>query len=551
MPPRRRDGSLPFTIMNSSSTADAATDEKTSWLPMAAIAMGQAQMSWNINALPVSIGGISAEFSTAPTTVVTAIVAYSLGVAGFTMLGARLGQKFGPLQVFRWMTAVFLVAMVIMTSSASPAVMIAAQALAGLASAAIIPSLVVLTAHHYKGRQQATALGVLGAVQAIATVVAFFVAGVVGTYFGWRYSFGLLIPFSIGVLLLSRHLTPVEKVPGVRIDRWGVVLAAVAVTLISLGFDNLDDWGLLLADGAAPFSVLGLSPALVMIVCGVVGVQLFIAWTQGRQAAGQTPLLALVVIESPQDRAAVISMMAMTMLGKAITFMIPLYIQIVQGRTSLQTAVSMIPYQLAVLAAAILVVRLYGRLTPRQIARSAFAVVTVGTLLLAVIMRNDWSDVSVVLGLMLVGLGQGALATLLFNVLVTSSPKEFAGDVGALRGTVSNLAAAVGTAVTGALVAGILSANVQRALVDHPTIPPGLISKVDLDNVTFVSNDRLVEMMSRTSATPEQVDAALQINADARLRALKLTFLLLTGLGLLAFVPAGRLPGHKPGDVPG
>jgi hypothetical protein len=166
-------------------------------------------------------------------------------------------------------------------------------------------------------------------------------------------------------------------------------------------------------------------------------------------------------------------------------------------------------------------------------------------------MRNDWSDLSVVLGLMLVGLGQGALSTLLFNVLVTSSPKEFAGDVGALRGTVSNLAAAVGTAVTGALVVGILSANIQRALVDHPTIPPGLISKVDLDSVTFVSNDRLLEMMSRTSATPEQVDAALQINSDARLRALKLTFLLLTGLGLLAFVPAGRLPGHKPGDPQG
>ncbi len=537
--------------MNSCSTAGVATEGKTSWLPMAAIAMGQAQMSWNINALPVSIGGISAEFSTAPTTVVTAIVAYSLGVAGFTMLGARLGQKFGPLRVFRWMTAVFLVAMVIMTSSASPAVMIAAQILAGLASAAIIPSLVVLTAHHYKGRQQATALGVLGAVQAIATVVAFFIAGVVGTYFGWRYSFGLLIPLSIGVLLFSRHLTPVERMPGVRIDRRGVVLAAVAVTLISLGFNNLDDWGLLLAKGAAPFSVLGLSPAPVMIVGGIVCAQLFIAWTQSRQAAGQTPLLALVVIESQQDRAAVISMMAMTMLGKAVTFMIPLYIQIVQGRTSLQTAVSMIPYQLAVLAAAVLVVRLYGRLTPRQIARNAFAVVTVGTLLLAVVMRNDWSNVYVVLGLMLVGLGQGALSTLLFNVLVTSSPKEFAGDVGALRGTVSNLAAAVGTAVTGALVVGILSANIQRALVDHPTIPPGLISKVDLDNVTFVSNDRLLEMMSRTTATPEQVKAALQINADARLRALKLTFLLLTGLGLLAFVPAGRLPRHKPGDAPG
>ena len=416
--------------MTSRSTAGDTTAARSSWLPMAAIAMGQAQMSWNINALPVSIGGISAEFGTAPSTVVTAIVAYSLGVAGFTMLGARLGQRVGPLRMFRWMTAVFLAAMVVMTTSASPAVMIAAQALAGLASAAIIPSLVVLTAHHYKGKQQATALGVLGAVQAIATVVAFFVAGVVGTYYGWRYSFGLLIPLSIGVLLLSRHLTPVEKMPGVEIDRLGVVLAATAIILLSVGFNYLDNWGVLLAKGAAPFSVYGLSPALVMIVCGVLGVQLFIAWTQRRQATGQAPLLALVVIESTQDRAAVTSMMAMTMLGKAITFMIPLYIQMVQGGTSLQTAVAMIPYQLAVLVAAILVVRLYGRLTPRQIARNAFAIVTFGTLMLAVIVRNDWSNVYVVLGLMLVGLGQGALATLLFNVLVTSSPKEFAGDVG-------------------------------------------------------------------------------------------------------------------------
>jgi hypothetical protein len=115
----------------------------------------------------------------------------------------------------------------------------------------------------------------------------------------------------------------------------------------------------------------------------------------------------------------------------------------------------------------------------------------------------------------------------------------------------SNLAIAVGAAVTGALVVGILSANLQRAFVDHPTIPPELISRVDLDSVTFVSNDRLLEMMSRTAATPEQVEAALQINSDARLRALKLTFLLLAGLGLRAFVPAGRLPDYRPDEKPG
>jgi MFS family permease len=522
------------------------SQSKTSWWPMAAIALGQAQMSWNINALPVSVGGISAEFGSAPSLVVSAIVAYSLGIAGFTMLGAKLGRRFGSLRVFRSMTVVFLAAMALMTWCASPAVLIAAQVLAGLASAAIIPALVVLTARHYKGGQRARALSVLAAVQAIATVVAFFVAGVVGTYFGWRYSFGLLLPISLLVLLLSTRLKPVAPVPATSIDRAGVLFAASAVALISFGFDSLENWGWLLADHAAPFNVFGLSPAPIMIVCGVVGLQLFVAWIQRRAAMGRTPLLAPIVMESREDRATLSSMVSITMVGKAITFLIPLYMQVIQGRNSLQTAVAMVPYQLAVLAAAILVVRLYGRMSPRRIARHAFAIVILGTLLLAMIIRNTWDDLYVVLGLLLVGLGQGALATLLFNVLVNSSPTEYAGDVGALRGTVSHLAAAVGTAVTGAFVVAVLAANIQRALVDHPTIPPGLISQVPLDNVRFISNDRLQEVLSRTTATPAQVEAAIEINADARLRALQLTFLLLTGLGLLAFVPAGRLPDHIP-----
>lgn len=537
-------------MTGSASTLDAPRST-ASWLPMAAIALGQAQMSWNINALPVSIGGISAEFGTSSAAVVAAMVAFSVGAAAFTMLGARLGQRVGPLRMFRTATALFLAATVTMALSPGPALMIAAQAVAGLASAGIIPSLVVLTAHHYKGPQQVTALGLLGAVQAIATVVAFAVAGVVGTYLGWRWSFGLLVPLSAAVLLLSRHLEPVEPAPRVAIDGLGALLAAAAIGLISLGFGLLDDWGVLLAGPRAPVDVLGLSPAPVMVVCGVLGVQFFIAWNQRRRALGRMPLLDPVVIQSTQDRAAVVSMMTSTMLGRAVIFMIPLYIQIVQGRTSLYTTVAMIPYQLAVLAAALVVVKLYGRLAPRRIARVAIALVTAGTVLLALTVRNDWSNGAVVLGLTLVGLGTGTLSTLLFNVLVSSSPTDLAGDVGALRGTVSQLAAAIGTAVTGALVAFILAANVQRALVDHPTISPALISQVNLEDVRFVSNDRLRSTMARTTATPEQVAAALQVNDEARLDALKVTFLLLGALGLLALVPAGRLPDFRPREVPG
>jgi hypothetical protein len=96
----------------------------------------------------------------------------------------------------------------------------------------------------------------------------------------------------------------------------------------------------------------------------------------------------------------------------------------------------------------------------------------------------------------------------------------------------------------------ILSASIHRALDDHATLPPALISQVPLDNVTFVGNDQLRAVLLRTTATPEDIEAAMLVNAEARLRALKLMFLLLTGLGMLAFVPAGRLQNCRFDDEP-
>jgi hypothetical protein len=140
--------------------------------------------------------------------------------------------------------------------------------------------------------------------------------------------------------------------------------------------------------------------------------------------------------------------------------------------------------------------------------------------------------------------------TLLFNVLVTASPTELAADVGSLRGTANNLAASVGTAVMGALVVGILSAGVMRSLTATPIITPELQAQVDLDNINFLSNDRLEERLKSTTATPEQVAEAVRINTEARLQALKIAFFILAGVALLAVFPSGRLPDYRPGEVP-
>jgi MFS family permease len=530
--------------------AGAQSEPQASWVPMIAIALGQVIMTFNVASLPVALGGMVQSFKVPPTTVATGIVTFLMMISGFALLGAKLNQRYGALNVFRAGVFLFGAGQVLMTFSPSASVMIAAQGLSGAASAALVPSLVALIADNYRGTQQAAALGALGSARAAAGVAAFLIGGILGASVGWRPAFGILIVVSAVAFILSFRLKHDRGRPEVQTDLIGVGLVATAVVLISFGFNNLNGWGLGLATDKAPFDLLGLSPAPVMIVLGIVLGQAFLTWTRRRKAAGRTPLLALEVIDSPQERAAIHTMISIVALEAMLTFAVPLYIQIVQGRSAFATALAMLPFNLTMLVSVILVVRFFDRLTPRQIGRYGFMLCAAALLWLAFVVRNDWSAGAVMIGLVVFGIGEGALVTLLLNVLVTSSPKELAGDVGALRGTTNNLAAAVGTALAGALLVGVLSASVMRSVAENPLLPPEVLSQVDLDNINFVSNDRVQSVMERTTARPEQIAEAVRINTDARLRALRLGFLIMAGLALITIIPAGKLPNYIPGEIP-
>jgi len=314
---------------------------------MVVIAMGQMLMSFNVAALPVSMSGMVERFRTAPTTVGTAIVMYSLGVSGFVMLGAKLGQRFGSKIFFQAAVLLFLAAMILMVVAPTAPIMIAAQGLAGLAGAALVPSLVALIANHYRGAQQAQAVGFLGSARAIAGVLAFVIVGFVAAI-DYRLAFGLLIVHAAVLLLLSFKLKPSEPRPEVKIDVVGVVLAAVGIIMIAFGFNNLRSWGAFLATSAAPRDVLGVSPAPIMIVCGIMILGGFFVWSHRRQTGGRTPLLALEVIDSPKEWAAVVALFLIVGMEGAINFSVPLYIQIIQGRSSMATSIAMMPFMLTV-----------------------------------------------------------------------------------------------------------------------------------------------------------------------------------------------------------
>lgn len=266
--------------------------------------------------------------------------------------------------------------------------------------------------------------------------------------------------------------------------------------------------------------------------------------------SGKVPLVDLSVLKKPTERAAIYAMFIIVAMEAAVNFTVPTYIQVVQGRTPFDTSLAMMPFNLTVFVTATLIVRFYKKYSPRVIALFSFTLTTLALVRLSFVVTNNWETLPTILGLIAFGIGQGALVTLVFNVLVTAAPKELAGDVGSIRGTSQNLASAVGTAVMGAVLVTILSMGFTQAMTDHDDLPPALMQEVELDQVNFISNDDLRAKFEETSATPEQIDAAVAVNEEQRLTTLRRGFLILAGISLIAAIPASRLPRYRPGDIP-
>jgi MFS family permease len=522
-------------------------EPRVSWFPLAIVMLCQIQVSFN--AFNVSIEGIVEDLGIPATSVGLALTTSTFAMAGFVLLGARIGAKIGPRRALHIGMIGPTVAAVTISLTNQGWMLFAVQALNGATVALAAPALTVVIARNYQGRQQAQAIGFLASAIPLAQVVSLLIAGAFASSIGWRWSFVLLSVIGIVNLALIGRLAPIDAHPEVEIDWRGAALSSVGIIMISAAFSFLNAWGFFEASEQAPFDIAGLSPVPFLLVVGIALFHAFFRWTRRRMDDGAPVLFSLDVLRSTKERSIVACMALMLFIGTAASFLLPLYMQVVQGLSGFQTSLSVVPYTLSIFVANTQVSRLYDRVSPAVIARVAFSVVFLALTLLAFTIRNDWSQVSVVVGLITLGLAQGCIVALVFNQLLTSNPKELAGDVGAFRGLTHNIAGSVGIAVGTAIAVSLLGSMVARDALSTPAFSQELTEQVNFDNTNFVTSDQLVVLLEERGATPAEAEAALEIYEDARLRSLRTTLMFLALLALLALVPAGKMPDFREPDL--
>ena len=101
--------------------------------------------------------------------------------------------------------------------------------------------------------------------------------------------------------------------------------------------------------------------------------------------------------------------------------------------------------------------RLATRLPKKTLSVAGFVVTLAGLVLLLGLVRASDSVWAFVPGLLLIGLGVGAMITPSVNVVQSSFPEELQGEISGLSRSISNLGSSFGTAIAGTILVSVVA----------------------------------------------------------------------------------------------
>jgi Na+/melibiose symporter-like transporter len=287
------------------------------------------------------------------------------------------------------------------------------------------------------------------------------------------------------------------------------------------------------------------------ILAGLLILWGLISWERRLDRAGKEPLVRPSMFRNRQLDSGLTMFLFQYFIQAGIFFTIPLFLSVVLELSAIQTGVRLVPLSVALLVSALAVPRLWPKASPRRVVRVGLLLLLAGTVLLIALLDADATASIVTVPLLIIGCGVGALASQLGAVTVSAVPDKESSEVGGLQNTALNLGASLGTALVGSVLISVLSTLVLQGVLASPSIPESLKTYAQTTfgaGVPFVSDTAVRTSLEAAGAAEATIQEVLQINADARLAALRAALFVVVLAAALALFFTRRLPTEPPGS---
>src|SRR5688500_2451922 len=363
--------------------------------------------------------------------------AYLLTSTASVPIWGRLSDQYGRRRMYLIGIAIFLVGSVMSGAATSMNTLIAARAVQGLGTGAIIPLSMTIVGELYTLAERARTQAIFSGVWGVASVAGPLVGGYITDALSWRWVFYINLPFGLlAVTVILLAYPPTRRTHAVRVD-WlgaGLLFGGISALLIARGADTGGGIAAAFAAGAA------------LLLAAFVMVERRVAEPILPLNLLKTPLIARTII--------VVFLVGMALFG-AIAF-IPLFVQGVMGATATQAGQVLTPLFLGWVVMSVASARLTVKLGYRKLAITGSVLLTAGFIGLTFVGADSARSTVLMCG-MLIGAGMGLSMLSLLLAVQHGVDRAHLGVATSLNQFSRSVGAAVGIAAMGALMTRQLS----------------------------------------------------------------------------------------------
>jgi MFS family permease len=417
---------------------------------IAPLALAQFICSFAGSNMNVMINDISDDLDTTVKGVQTTITLFLLIMAILMIPCSKLTDRWGRKRCFTGGLVLYGIGALLSALSPNLGVLILGNSVfEGVGTALLIPPVYILaTLWFTEMTTRAWAFGVISGLGGIGAAAGPLIGGVITSAISWRAAFVFQTLIIVVIILLSRRLVdPLPADPTRPFDVVGAVLSGIGMFCVVFGILQAGSNNVLLT---------------VFLVVGAAFLACFFFYIRSREQTGKEPLLSTALFRNRSCNLALVTQNIQWLILMGTSFVVSVFLQTVRGYSAIATGVIFTAATAGILVSSIAAERLARKYPQKTLIVTGFVATLAGIGLLLALLAVSTRNIAFVPGLLLIGLGVGAMLTPSVNVVQSSFPEEQQGEISGLSRSVSNLGSSFGTAIAGTILVSVAAAPGNR-----------------------------------------------------------------------------------------
>jgi EmrB/QacA subfamily drug resistance transporter len=439
-------------IDNPTAAIDAATihDPRQRRHILVAVCIALMAVISSVTGLNVAQPPLALDLNASHSDVLWMINIYAITLAALLLPLGAVGDRWGRKPVLLAGLVIFGAANLAAGIAPSTNAMLAARLLCGVGAAMIMPVTLSVITSAFPDEERSKAIGVWTAVAGGGGILGMFLSAILVDTIGWRWLFALPIALVVVSAIMSIRSVPNTREPSEHgYDLIGALVSmAVVVGLIVFLHEGPEQgW-------AAPITLGG-------VIVGVGSAIAFIAW----ELRHPSPLLDIRLFGKRSLTSGSVTILVWFGVQSGVFIVLYPFFQAVLGWSGLLATVGLMPMALLMMASSGLAPMLAKRIGMRLTMALGMLFGGTGLALMAILVSVDGGYLSVLPGMITMGLGMGLSMTPSTEAITSSLPRDRQGVASALNDVTREFGTALGVALLGAVFttgyASAISGNME------------------------------------------------------------------------------------------